>query len=112
MLTRKDERCHAFGCYFPSSDKEEEAQGLAMAALDATPKGSKPRLIVDLNSDLDFPRDRQEKILLMDLEERDLRCVTRGFRPRRTRRTRGRWTWRQRRTLQSGESVNLRSKPD
>ena len=83
-----------------------------MAALDAAPEGTKPLLIGDLNSDLDFPRDRQEEVLAADLEERGLRCVTRGFRPRRTRRMRWRWTWRQRQTLQSGERVNLRSKPD
>ena len=81
-----------------------------MAALDAAPEGSKPLLIGDLNSDLDFPRDRQEEILAADLEERGLRCVTRGFSPRRTRWTRGRWTWRQRRTLQSGERVLKPSK--
>ena len=61
-----------------------------MAALDAAPEGAKPLLIGDLNSDLDLPRDRQEEILSSDLEEWNLRCVTRGFRPRRTRRTRGR----------------------
>ena len=80
------------GVLLPPSDKEREAQRLAMEALDAVPEGSKPLLIGDLNSDLDFLRDRQEEILLTDLEERDLRWVTQGFRLRRTRRTRGRWT--------------------
>ena len=89
MLTGKNERWHAVGCYFPPSDKEGEARRLAMAALDAAPEGTKPLLIGDLNSDLDFPWDRQEEILAADLEERGLRCVTRGFRPRRTRRMRG-----------------------
>ena len=67
-----------------------------LAAFDAAPKGSKPLLIGDLTSDLDFPRDRQEEVLATDLVERGLRCVTRGFRTRRTRQMRGRWTWRQR----------------
>ena len=112
MLTRKGERWHVVGCYSPPSDEEGEARRLAMAALNAAPEGSKPLLIGGLNSDLDFPRDRQEEILSADLEERDLQCVMRDFRPRRTLRTRGRWTWRQRRTLQSEEGVNLRSKSD
>ena len=72
MLTGKDERWHVIGCYFPPSDKGGEARRLAMAALDAAPEGAKPLSIGDLNSDLDFPRDRQEEILAADLEERDL----------------------------------------
>ena len=32
-----------------------------MVALRAAPKGPKPLLTGDLNSDLDFPRDRQEE---------------------------------------------------
>ena len=112
LLTRKDARWHDVGCYLPPSDKGGEARRLAMAALRAAPEGSKPLLIGDLNSDLDFPQNRQEEILAADLEEQGLRCATRGLRPRRTRRMRGRWTWQQRRTLQSGDRVNLRSKPD
>ena len=96
----------------PPSDTGGEARHLAMVALDAAPKSSKPLLIGDLNSDLDFSRDRQDEVLSADLEERGLRCVTRGYLPRRTRRMRGRLTWRQRRTLQSGARRNLRSKPD
>ena len=38
-----------------------------MEALDAAPKGSRPLLIGGLNTDLDFPRDRQEEILTADL---------------------------------------------
>ena len=73
-----------------------------MTALDAASKDSKPLLISDLNSDLDFPRGRQEEILLADLGDQGLQCVRRDFRPRRTRQMRGCWTWRQLRTLQSG----------
>ena len=103
-LTGKNKRWHVVRCYFPPSDKGGEARRLAMAALDAALEGSKPLLIDDLNSDLDFPRDRQEEILAADLEDRGLRCVTRGFCPRRTRE---RWTWGQWQTLQSGEKANL-----
>ena len=50
--------------------------------------------------------------MAMDMEERGLRCATRNFRPRTTRRTRGRWTWGQRRKLPSGETARIKSKPD
>ena len=100
------------GCYFAPSDVEGNARRLAMEALDAAPAGSHPLLIGDLNANLDFPRTIQEEILSSDLRERDLRCATRSFRPRRTRKMRGRWTWRQTRKMQSGDKLNLRSKPD
>ena len=112
LVTGEEERWHIVGAYFPPSDKNGKARRLAMAALDDAPGGTKPLLIGDLNSDLDFPRDRQEEILAADLEERGMRCATRGYRPRRTRRVRGRWTWRHRRALPSGEATSVRSKPD
>ena len=83
-----------------------------MAALDEAPDGTKPLVIGDMNCDLDFPRDRQEEIMAMDMEERGLRCATRNFRPRTTRRTRGRWTWGQRRKLPLGGTARIKSKPD
>ena len=112
LITHKKERWHVVGGYFPPSDKEGAARRLAMEALDAAPKDAKPLFIGDLNSDLDFPRDRQEEILATDLGGRGLRCATRGFRPRRTRKMRGCWTPRQTQTMQSGDRLNLRSKPD
>ena len=76
------------------------------------PEGTHPLLIGDLNADLEHPRDIQEEVLSTELRESGFRCATRNFRPRRTRRTRGRWTWRQRRTNKEGERYWLRSKPD
>ena len=44
---------------------------------------------------------------------RGMHCASRCFRPRRTRRTRGRWTWLQRRDIPGSEQTQwLRSKPD
>ena len=83
------------------------------AALEGAPAGSLPLVIGDLNSDLDFPRDRQEEILSATMRERGMRCASRCYRPKRTRRTRGRWTWRQRRGVPgSGQRQWLRSRPD
>ena len=61
------------------------------AALEGDPAGSLPPPLVigDLNSDLDFPRDRQEEILSAAMREQGIRCASRYYRPRRTRRTRG-----------------------
>ena len=83
-----------------------------MAALNDAPDGAKPIMLGDMNFDLEFPRNRQEEVMAMDMAERGMTCVTRGYRPRRTRRMRGRWTWRQRRALPSGEATSIKSKPD
>ena len=94
MVTGEEERWHIVGVYFPPSDKEGKARRLAMAALNDAPDGAKPIMLGDMNFDLDFPRTRQEEVMAMDMAERGMTCVTRGYRPRRTRRMRGRWTWR------------------
>ena len=57
MATRKDEQWHVFGCYFVSFNKEEAAQHLDVKAVHAVPEGSKPHLIGNLNSNLDFSWD-------------------------------------------------------
>ena len=63
LLIRKDEWWHVVGYYFPSSDKEGAARRLAMEALDAAPKGSKPLIIRHLNADLDFPGTDRRRFL-------------------------------------------------
>ena len=92
LVVAEDERWFVVGCYLPPSDKGGEAQRLAMAALEGAPVGSIPLIIGDLNSDLDFPQDRQEEVLSATVRERGMRCASRCFWPRRTRRTRGQWT--------------------
>ena len=77
----------------------EEAQRLVMAALEGAPAGTVPLVVGDLNTNLDFPQDRQEEILSATMRERGMCCASTYFRPRRTRGTRERWTWRQRRGI-------------
>ena len=112
MVLHKLEQWFVVGCYFPPSDKGGEAQRLALSALKNAPSGTHLLLIGDLNADLEYPRDIQEEVLSSELEERGMRCATWNFLSRRTRRNRGRWTWRQRRTNKEGERYWLRSKPD
>ena len=76
LLTRKDERWHVVGYYFPPFDNEGAASRLpTMEVLEAAPKGSKPLLIGNLNANLDFPRDIHEEILTANLGEQGLRCA-------------------------------------
>ena len=63
--------------------------------LESQSPGSRPLSIGNWNSNLDFPKNRQEEILSVGMRKHDLRCVTRNFRPRGKRsrlRARGRWT--------------------
>ena len=92
LVVAENERWFVVGCYLPPSDKGGKAQRLATAALEGAPAGSIPLIVGDLNSDLDFPRDRHEEVLSATVRERGMHCAcaSRCFRPRRTRRTRGR----------------------
>ena len=113
MVVAEDESWFVVGCYLPPSDKWGEAQQLATAALEGGAAGSPSLIIGNLNSNLDFPRDRQKEILSTTVRERGMRCASRCFCTRRTRRTRGRWTWRQRRGIPGSDQTQwLRSKLD
>ena len=82
-----------------------------MVALEGGPAGSLPLIIGDSSFDLNFPRDRQEKILSAPMRKQGMRCASRF--PRRTRRTRGQWAWRQRRDIPgTGQTQWLKSKLD
>ena len=100
---RQNERWYAVGCYHPPSDKEGGAHRRTKAALEAQPAGTWLLLFGDLNAGLDCPCTRQEKILVAELEEHGLRCVTDHFLARRMRRCRGRWTWQRRNKGGRGE---------
>ena len=58
LVTGEEERWHVVGAYFPPSDRDGKVRRLAIAALDDAPSGTKPLLVGDLNSDLNFPRNR------------------------------------------------------
>ena len=88
LITGKDERWYAVGCYLPPTDVEGRARRTVEAALAAQPRGTRLLLMGDLNADLDCPRDRQEEILASDLAGRGLRCMTGHFVTRRRRRCR------------------------
>jgi hypothetical protein len=113
----KVERYYVVGCYIPPSDTDGTTRRTIERALEMRPKGSVPLVIGDLNANLEFPRDRQEEILSTAMGRLGLSCITnhytvRGGGPKRRRRTRGRWTWQQKRTNSAGEEYHVRSKPD
>ena len=67
---------------------------MVIAALENRPEGTCPIVIGDLNSDLDFPRDRREEILSAAMTGMSLTCASKGYRIRkRQQRTHGRWTF-------------------
>ena len=67
---------------------------MAIDALESLPKGTCPIVIGDLNSKLDFPRDRREEILSAAMTEQALTCASKGYRIRKKRRrTHGTWTF-------------------
>ena len=57
-------------------------QWMVIAALESRPEGIYPIVISDLNSDLDFPWDRHEEILLLAMTEMSLTCASKGYRIR------------------------------
>ena len=72
MVTGPHKRWFVVGCYLPPSDKEGVTQRIVIATLESRPKGACPIVIGDLNSDLDFPRDRQEEILSPAMDKMSL----------------------------------------
>ena len=109
---KRTERWFTVGGYIPPSERDG-ATGRQIEELVASrPAGSRPLILADLNANLDFPRNRQEEIISGGAAEHGLVCATRHFMARRTRRNRGRWTWRQQRRDGGGETRTYRSKPD
>ena len=76
MVTGRHKRWFVVGCYLPPSDKEGETQRMVIAALEDRPVGTCPIVVGDLNSDLDFPRDRQEEILSSAMTAQSLTCAS------------------------------------
>ena len=77
------EQWYVVGAYLPPSDKEGETQRRLLQALKEQPKGTKPLIIGDFNSDLDVPRTTQEEVLAAEMAGRGISCVSRHFRTRR-----------------------------
>ena len=58
MVTGRHKRWFVVGCCIPPSDKDGTTQRMVAAAPEHRPLGTYPVVIGDLNSNLDFPRDR------------------------------------------------------
>ena len=117
MVTGKHKRWFVVGCYKPPSKKDGTTQRMVAAALERRPAEACPVVIGDLNSDLDFPRDRQEEVMAATMTEHGLRCATKHFQTRGRRKckrtARGRWTFQRWDDRQGrGERRWVRSKPD
>ena len=113
MVTGRHKRWLVVGCYLPPSDKEGETQRMVIAALEDRPVGTCPIVVGDLNSDLDFPRDRREEILSSAMTAQDLTCASKGYRIRKKRRrTHGIWTFQRHEDRGGGGRTWIRSKPD
>ena len=100
------------GFYSPPSDKDGTTRRLVETALETRTEGTHPLTISNWNVNLDFPRDRQEEILLAGMRKHGLSCATRHFVTRHKRHVRGRWTWRQQRDNGRGDKRWIHSKPD
>ena len=85
MLTGPHKRWFVVGCYLPPSDKEEVTHRMVITALESRPEGTCPIVVCDLNSDLDFPWDRQEEILSAAMTGMSLTCASKGYRIRKKR---------------------------
>jgi hypothetical protein len=81
---------YCVGCYIPPSEDVRRAQ-------QQCPEKFELLLFGDLNIDLDAPRDTREEIIAEQCDYWKLTCMTTMFKQRRTRRVKGRWTWRQQR---------------
>jgi len=86
---------YVVGCYIPPSDLAtlDDIQ----KAWNHCPSGARPLLLGDLNINLESPRDERDEKIAEQCDYMDLTDITSHFRQRRWRRTRGKWTWRQRR---------------
>ena len=94
MVMGRHKRWFIVGCYLPPSDTEGVTQRMVIDAIENRPKGTCPVVIGDLNSDLDFPRDRQEEIVSSAMTAMSLTCASKGYRVRKRRqKTQGRWTF-------------------
>jgi hypothetical protein len=101
------------GCYLPPSDKEGVTQRMVVGAIKCRPRGTCPIVIGDLNSNLDFPRDRQEEILAANMDAHGLGCAMKFFQTCRRRKTKEKWTFRRwEDRAERGERRWIRSKPD
>ena len=69
---------------------------MVINALENRPKGTCPVVIGDLNSNVDFPRDRQEEILSLAITTMSLTCASKGYRVwKRQKKMHGKWTFQQ-----------------
>ena len=80
MVTGLHERWFVVGCYLPPSDNEGVTQPMVIDALESRPKGTCPIIIGNLNSDLDFPWDRQEEILSLAMTKMTRTCTSKRYR--------------------------------
>merc|ERR1712086_1003921 len=76
MVTGRYKRWFIVGCHLPPSDTEGVTQQMVINMLKNRLKGTCPVVIGDLNSDLDFPRDRQEEILSSAMTAQSLTCAS------------------------------------
>ena len=58
---------------------------MVIDTLENRPVGTCPVIIGDLNTNLVFPRDRQEEILPLAMTGMDLTCASNGYRVRKKR---------------------------
>jgi hypothetical protein len=97
QLMMGDEQIYVMGTYIPPNCTRG-VEGIRRAA-EACPAGCKLLIMGDLNINVRFPHDKQEKVIINMLEELCLVDSSRGYwiqTPQRTA-TRARWTWSQKR---------------
>ena len=73
-------RYYVVGCCIPPLDKDDTTRRTIEHALKMMLKGSVPLVIGDMNVNLNFPRDRQEAILLSAMDKHGLSCLSNNFR--------------------------------
>ena len=88
---------YCVGCYIPPSEEDQSTLENVRRAQQQCPEKFELLLFGDLNIDLDAPRDTREEIIAEQCDFWKLTCMTTMFKQRRTRRVKGRWTWRQQR---------------
>ena len=88
---------YCVGCYIPPSEEDQSTLENVRRAQQQCPEKFELLLFGDLNIDLDAPRDTREEIIAEQCDYWKLTCMTTMFKQRRTRRVKGRWTWRQQR---------------
>ena len=85
LVTGKTQQWHIIGCYLPPSEKDAETARRAEKLITERPRGSMSLVLGNLNSNLDFPWDRQEEILSTGIWKEGLGCPTRHLKPQHTR---------------------------